>query len=145
MLLIIDPGPRRMYRGAVNLFLFRHCPSKIFWKCTIWNINIQKIWLIPTSKVCLVLDQVYFTVWLTVQAVSCFHSSAISDYKTVFLLVKRRNNAKKKKICSSRVLKCPVLPMLTPSKNFILFIEWSFLWFVKDVEDFFHTQSCLPQ
>ena len=26
----------------------------------------------------LVLDQVYFTVWLTVQAVSCFHSSAIS-------------------------------------------------------------------
>ena len=32
---------RRIYRGAVNLFLFRHCPSKIFWKCTIWNINIQ--------------------------------------------------------------------------------------------------------
>ena len=33
--------PRRIYRGAVNLFLFRHCPSKIFWKCIIWNINIQ--------------------------------------------------------------------------------------------------------
>ena len=32
---------RRIHRGAVNLFLFRHCPSKIFWKCTIWNINIQ--------------------------------------------------------------------------------------------------------
>ena len=51
----------------------------------------------PIGYSCLVLDQVYFTVWLTVQAVSCFHSSAISDYKTVFLLVKRRNNAKKKK------------------------------------------------
>ena len=33
--------PRRIYRGAVNLILFRHCPSKSFWKCTIWNINIQ--------------------------------------------------------------------------------------------------------
>ena len=32
---------RRIYRGAVNLILFRHCPSKSFWKCTIWNINIQ--------------------------------------------------------------------------------------------------------
>ena len=32
---------RRIYRGAVNLILFRHCPSKIFWKCIIWNINIQ--------------------------------------------------------------------------------------------------------
>ena len=32
---------RRIYRGAVNQFLFRHSPSKIFWKCTIWNINIQ--------------------------------------------------------------------------------------------------------
>ena len=32
---------RRIYRGAVNLFLFRQCPSKIFWKFTIWNINIQ--------------------------------------------------------------------------------------------------------
>ena len=32
---------RRIYSGAVNLFLFRHCPSKIYWECTIWNINIQ--------------------------------------------------------------------------------------------------------
>ena len=33
--------PRRICRGAVNLVLFRHCPSKIFWKCPIWNLNIQ--------------------------------------------------------------------------------------------------------
>ena len=33
--------PRRIYRGAVNLILFRHCPSKIFCKCSIWNVNIQ--------------------------------------------------------------------------------------------------------
>ena len=39
--LVINCRPRRIYRGAVNLILFRHCPSKIFWKCTIWNINIQ--------------------------------------------------------------------------------------------------------
>ena len=32
---------RRIYRGAVNLFLFRHYPSKIYWKWSIWNINIQ--------------------------------------------------------------------------------------------------------
>ena len=32
---------RRIYRGVDNLYLFRHCPSKIFWNCTIWNINIQ--------------------------------------------------------------------------------------------------------
>ena len=32
---------RRIYRGAVNLILFRHCQSKIFWNCTIWNINIH--------------------------------------------------------------------------------------------------------
>ena len=32
---------RRIYRRDVNLILFRHCPSKIFWNCTIWNINIQ--------------------------------------------------------------------------------------------------------
>ena len=25
---------RRMYRGAVNLILFRQSPSKIFWKCS---------------------------------------------------------------------------------------------------------------
>ena len=30
-------------RGAVNLYLFRHCPFKIFWKCTIWNKNILKL------------------------------------------------------------------------------------------------------
>ena len=30
-----------MYRGAVNQFLFRHCPSEIFWKWIICNINIQ--------------------------------------------------------------------------------------------------------
>ena len=34
-------NPRRIYRGAVNPFLFRHCPSKLFWKCAIWNINIH--------------------------------------------------------------------------------------------------------
>ena len=27
-----------MYRGAVNLF---YLDTRIFWKCTIWNINIQ--------------------------------------------------------------------------------------------------------
>ena len=32
---------RRIYRGAVNLVLFRRCPSRIFWKCTIWNMNFQ--------------------------------------------------------------------------------------------------------
>ena len=34
-------SPRRIIRGAVNLFSIRHCLSKIFWKHTIWNINIQ--------------------------------------------------------------------------------------------------------
>ena len=37
----IKKAPRRIYRGAVNLILFRHCPSKIFCKCSIWNVNIQ--------------------------------------------------------------------------------------------------------
>ena len=32
---------RRVYRGAVKLILFRHCPSKIFWKWNIWYMNIQ--------------------------------------------------------------------------------------------------------
>ena len=32
---------RKIYKGAVNLILFRHNPSKIFWKCTFWNVNIQ--------------------------------------------------------------------------------------------------------
>ena len=32
---------RKIHRGAVSFILFRHCPSKIFWKCTIWNINVQ--------------------------------------------------------------------------------------------------------
>ena len=40
-----------------------------------WN-TIQEEWKIEINDMCLVLDQVYFTVWLTVQAVSCFHSSA---------------------------------------------------------------------
>ena len=39
--LIRSWNTRRIYRGVVNLFLFRHWPSNIFWKCTIWNINIQ--------------------------------------------------------------------------------------------------------
>ena len=69
--------------------MYRHC------MCLEVTL-LTEFWI--TLIACLVLDQVYFTVWLTVQAVSCFHSSAISYYKTVFLLVKRRNNAKKKKI-----------------------------------------------
>ena len=32
---------RRIYRGSVNLILFWHYPSNIFWNCTIWNINFQ--------------------------------------------------------------------------------------------------------
>ena len=32
---------RRIYRGAVNLLLFRHCPYKIFWKYFIWKLNIR--------------------------------------------------------------------------------------------------------
>ena len=33
---IYQSNSRRIYRGAVNLILFRHCPSKIF-----WNVNIK--------------------------------------------------------------------------------------------------------
>ena len=87
-----------------------------------------------------------FHIWLTLQSVSCFQSTDISNMKTKLLLINSRINTKMKNdflkpSLGFSLLKCPLWSVFAPTIYFTPWVKRGSFRFVTDVEHFFQAES----